>query len=350
MHDDAIRGSSPRAADLPRGRRRGPRSGSSTSTCPPPGPTPSCGGRTPADPLPADPDWSGGTVLERRPGRRGRRRSRRPVRRRSLGIGGERGWLAGDWLWRIRGVDGPARRRRGHAPRSTPPRPPAGRRPARLLAGRGPRARPPPAAAGRDAPARRGVARVDGRAHRRRAARLEQRALFHPRGLYGRAYWLAVSPFHRVIFRPWPDRLVWIAAAGGHPRDAAPTRERRRRGPATRSGRRDDRGRRVVGHDLGQRGVDVGAPVLVDLASLAWVKMANSPGQHGVGDQRRRPPRARPDRASRAGSRTTRPSWPSGTPEKRALSPRLVVTRPGHSTDTPMPCGCSRRASASLSP
>ena len=47
-------------------------------------------------------------------------------------------------------------------------------------------------------------------------SRLEQRALFHPRGLYGRAYWLAVSPFHRVIFRPMARRLVEIAAAGGH--------------------------------------------------------------------------------------------------------------------------------------
>ena len=29
-----------------------------------------------------------------------------------------------------------------------------------------------------------------------------QRALFRPRGLLGRAYWYAVAPFHRFIFRP----------------------------------------------------------------------------------------------------------------------------------------------------
>ncbi len=27
-----------------------------------------------------------------------------------------------------------------------------------------------------------------------------QRALFHPRGLAGHAYWFAVSPFHGVVF------------------------------------------------------------------------------------------------------------------------------------------------------
>jgi hypothetical protein len=29
-----------------------------------------------------------------------------------------------------------------------------------------------------------------------------QRALFRPRGLFGRAYWYALAPFHRFIFRP----------------------------------------------------------------------------------------------------------------------------------------------------
>jgi hypothetical protein len=55
-------------------------------------------------------------------------------------------------------------------------------------------------------------------------ARLEQRALFHPRGLYGRAYWLAVMPFHRLVFAPMADQLMWIAAAGGHPHRSAALR------------------------------------------------------------------------------------------------------------------------------
>ena len=50
---------------------------------------------------------------------------------------------------------------------------------------------------------------------------LRQRALFHPRGLAGHAYWAAIRPFHAVIFggmqrniaraahqRPLPDRAA----------------------------------------------------------------------------------------------------------------------------------------------
>ena len=35
-----------------------------------------------------------------------------------------------------------------------------------------------------------------------------QRALFRPRGLLGRAYWYAVSPFHRFIFGPLAGRII----------------------------------------------------------------------------------------------------------------------------------------------
>ena len=35
-----------------------------------------------------------------------------------------------------------------------------------------------------------------------------QRALFRPRGRLGRAYWYAVSPFHRFIFGPLASRIV----------------------------------------------------------------------------------------------------------------------------------------------
>jgi len=41
-----------------------------------------------------------------------------------------------------------------------------------------------------------------------RGTRLEQRASFQPRGLWGRAYWYSVAPFHRFIFKPLAKRLA----------------------------------------------------------------------------------------------------------------------------------------------
>ncbi|HMQ28145.1 MAG TPA: DUF2867 domain-containing protein, partial [Acidimicrobiales bacterium] len=41
---------------------------------------------------------------------------------------------------------------------------------------------------------------------------LHQRALFHPRGLWGRLYWYGVLPFHTLIFRPLCRRLAEAAA------------------------------------------------------------------------------------------------------------------------------------------
>ena len=45
-------------------------------------------------------------------------------------------------------------------------------------------------------------------------SRYEQRAVFFPRGLAGRLYWLAVLPFHGFIFKGMAARIV--AAAEGH--------------------------------------------------------------------------------------------------------------------------------------
>ncbi len=42
-------------------------------------------------------------------------------------------------------------------------------------------------------------------------SRLEQRARFHPRGLWGRLYWLVMLPFHRLIFPRMARRLVQAA-------------------------------------------------------------------------------------------------------------------------------------------
>jgi len=60
---------------------------------------------------------------------------------------------------------------------------------------------------------------------------VEQSALYHPRGLWGRAYWYSVAPFHRLIFAPMLREIVRraeVSGSGGGPADGAS------RGRATR--------------------------------------------------------------------------------------------------------------------
>lgn len=154
----------------------------------------------PSDPLPTDPDWAGGSLYE-------------DVRRRDVdappeavwrvleGIGGEHGWYSFPLAWRVRGlldrlVGGVGLRR--------------GRRDAQQVY------------VGETIDFWRVEEREPGRLLRLRAemrvpglAWLElgvepsddprrstyvQRALFHPRGLPGHAYWWSVAPFHGVVF------------------------------------------------------------------------------------------------------------------------------------------------------
>jgi uncharacterized protein YbjT (DUF2867 family) len=44
-------------------------------------------------------------------------------------------------------------------------------------------------------------------------SRYDQRAIFFPRGLAGRLYWLSILPFHAIIFNGMADRIVAAAAA-----------------------------------------------------------------------------------------------------------------------------------------
>ena len=159
----------------------------------------------PSDPLPTDPDWAGGSLYEdvrRRPVAASPEALWRVVE----GIGGERGWYSFPLAWRVRGVldrlVGGVGLRRG---RRDPDRVHVGetidfwrveeRDPGELLRLRAEMRLPglawlelgvqPPDGPG--SPEGHGSTYV-------------QRALFHPRGLLGHAYWWSVAPFHGIVF------------------------------------------------------------------------------------------------------------------------------------------------------
>jgi hypothetical protein len=165
------------------------------------------GGRKPAEPQPTDPSWSGGTVNF---DRRERHVAAQPdeVFHVICSIGGRNGWYAGEWLWSVRGVlDSLAggvgmRRGRLHPRHLSVGDPLDFWRVEALTADKLLRLRAEMRLPG-DAwlqwqiePDETGVT-------------LTQTARFHPRGLLGRLYWLAVAPFHRLIF---PGLLAGIGA------------------------------------------------------------------------------------------------------------------------------------------
>jgi uncharacterized protein YbjT (DUF2867 family) len=163
-------------------------------------------GRDPADPMPNDPSWSGGVVFV---DHQTVEADVAPdvVFAEVARLGGERGWLVGNWLWSIRGlldlVFGGVGMRRGR------------RHPTDLRVGDVVDFwRVEAVEAGRLLRLRAEM-RLPGEAWLEweitptsRGARLDQRARFQPRGLWGRAYWYGVAPFHRFIFRPLARRLV----------------------------------------------------------------------------------------------------------------------------------------------
>lgn len=165
----------------------------------------------PSDPLPSDPDWAGRTVFT---DVRRRRTSADPAAVWSVvsRIGGANGWYSASVLWAVRGwldrLAGGVGLQRGRRSRT------------RIAEG--------------DAIDVWRVERVEpGRLLRLRAemwtpgsAWLElgiddtaggveywQRAVFFPRGLLGRLYWLAMLPFHGLIFSGMVSRIVALAEA-----------------------------------------------------------------------------------------------------------------------------------------
>ena len=165
-------------------------------------------GRTPADPMPTDPEWAGATMLT---DRQVVHTNATPdaLFREVCALGGDRGWLVGNSLWVLRGLldrtVGGVGMRRGR-------RHPTDLRvgdvvdfwrveaiePARLLRLRAEMRLPG------DAWLEWSIAPEPDR----NGTLFVQRALFRPRGLFGRAYWYAVSPFHRFIFGPLAGRII----------------------------------------------------------------------------------------------------------------------------------------------
>ncbi|MFT2015761.1 SDR family oxidoreductase [Streptomyces sp. 796.1] len=181
----------------------------------------------PSDPLPTDPDWAGGSLYTDR-----RERtvdaSQAALWRVVEGIGGEHGWYSFPLAWAVRGwldrlVGGAGLRR--------------GRRdaehlrvgdaldfwrveaiePGRLLRLRAEMRLP-------------GLAwlemRVDQEPETGRT-RYRQRAIYHPRGLLGHAYWWAVAPFHALVFGGMARNIAG-AAAREAPRGPAEPADRAR--------------------------------------------------------------------------------------------------------------------------
>ncbi|MER8045469.1 SDR family oxidoreductase [Streptomyces sp. NPDC094032] len=168
----------------------------------------------PSDPLPTDPDWAGGSLYT---DERSRAVDASPeaLWRVIEGVGGENGWYSFPLAWAVRGwadrLAGGVGLRRGR------------RDAARLRAG--------------DALDFWRVEEIDrGRLLRLRAemrlpglAWLEmsvdhdergrtsyrQRALFHPRGLAGHAYWWSVAPFHAVVFGGMARNIARTAETEG---------------------------------------------------------------------------------------------------------------------------------------
>ncbi|MER7575998.1 SDR family oxidoreductase [Streptomyces sp. NPDC126514] len=167
----------------------------------------------PSDPLPTDPDWAGGSLYQDE-----RQRSvdapRDALWKVIEGIGGDNGWYSFPLAWAVRGwldrfVGGVGLRR--------------GRRdaerlrvgdsldfwrveeiePGRLLRLRAEMRLP-------------GLAWLEMYAETDAdgGTRYRQRALFHPRGLLGHAYWWSVSPFHAVVFGGMARNITQAAAKG----------------------------------------------------------------------------------------------------------------------------------------
>jgi uncharacterized protein YbjT (DUF2867 family) len=180
----------------------------------------------PSDPLPTDPDWAGGSLYT---DQRERSVDAPPAAlwRVIEGIGGENGWYSFPPAWALRGrldrLVGGVGLRRG---RRDAARLRVGDsldfwrveeiEPGRLLRLRAEMRLP-------------GLAWLEmyAEAGAESGSRYRQRALFHPHGLLGHAYWWSISPFHAVVFGGMARNIAKAAAEAdvpaGAPQPAVPS-------------------------------------------------------------------------------------------------------------------------------
>ncbi|WP_333772184.1 SDR family oxidoreductase [Streptomyces sp. IBSBF 3136] len=165
----------------------------------------------PSDPLPTDPDWAGGSLCT------DHREAMVDASLRELwrvieGVGGENGWYSFPLAWSLRGLldrlAGGVGLRRG---RRDAQRLRVGDsldfwrveeiEPGHLLRLRAEMRLP-------------GLAWLEMRAEPAGPgrSRYRQRALFHPRGLLGQAYWWGISPFHALVFGGMARNIARAAA------------------------------------------------------------------------------------------------------------------------------------------
>ncbi|OAN33427.1 SDR family oxidoreductase [Microbacterium sp. H83] len=174
----------------------------------------------PSDPLPSDPDWAGRTVFTDARTLRSKA-SVDELWRIIIGIGGSNGWYSSPFLWAVRGwmdrLVGGVGLRRGRRSK-------AAARVGDAIDFWRVEAVEEPGRAGDASSATGGLLRlraemkVPGEAWLElravpdgEGARYEQRAVFFPRGLAGRLYWLAVLPFHGFIFAGMAARITAAA-------------------------------------------------------------------------------------------------------------------------------------------
>ena len=166
----------------------------------------------PSDPLPTDPDWAGGSLYT---DERALDVDASPEALWTVieGIGGDNGWYSSPLAWAVRGrldrLVGGVGLRRG---RRDARRLRVGDRldfwrveeiePGRLLRLRAEMRLP-------------GLAWLEMRTDRTPdgRTRYRQRAVYHPRGLLGHAYWWSVSPFHTIVFGGMARNIARAASA-----------------------------------------------------------------------------------------------------------------------------------------